>query len=66
MGWNNPDGMDFIDIYCMYYAVSLCITSSFYSSFATPSNIFSWDTLCPVEGENIAKNSGFKNKNGRF
>jgi hypothetical protein len=37
MGWNNPDGMDFIDIYCMCYAASLCITSSFYSSFATPS-----------------------------
>ncbi|WP_221215291.1 hypothetical protein, partial [Parageobacillus toebii] len=31
------DGMDFIDMYCMCYVASLCITSSFYSSFATPS-----------------------------
>jgi hypothetical protein len=30
---NNRDGMDFIVIYCMCYAASLCITSSFYSSF---------------------------------
>jgi hypothetical protein len=29
--------MDFIDIYCMCYAVSLCITLSVYFSFATPS-----------------------------
>jgi hypothetical protein len=36
-GWNSQDGMDFIDMYCMCYDASLCITSSFYSSFATPS-----------------------------
>jgi hypothetical protein len=37
MGWNSQDGMDFIDIYCMCDAVSLCIVLSFNSSFATPS-----------------------------
>jgi hypothetical protein len=36
-GVEQRDGMDFIDIYCMCYAASLCIPSSFYSSFATPS-----------------------------
>jgi hypothetical protein len=37
-GENSLDGIDFIDIYCMCYDVSLYITSSFYSSSATPSH----------------------------
>ena len=35
--WSSQDGVDFIDVYYMYYAASLCVASGFYSSFTTPS-----------------------------
>ncbi len=27
--WSSHDGVDFIDVYYMYYAASLCVASSF-------------------------------------